>query len=61
MNYLHEYRREREDADYDLIRAPFLEGKPIYRGAGFRANNHIQICVRDECCIKGYFRPITGA
>ncbi len=61
LNYLHEYRKEREDADYDSIRAPFMEGKQIYRGAGFRANNHIQICVRDERCIKGYFRPITGA
>jgi len=61
LNYLHEYRKERKDADYDSIRAPFLEGKPIYRGAGFRANNHIQICVRDEQrCIKGYFRPITS-
>jgi len=60
LNYLHEYRKERKDQDYDSIRAPFLEGEPIYPDAGFRVNNHIQICVRDEICIKGYFRPITN-
>ncbi len=60
LNYLNEYRKERKDPNYDSIRAPFLEGDPIYPDAGFRANNHIQICVRDETCIKGYFRPITN-
>ncbi|MCK2086945.1 hypothetical protein MXC99_01915 [Thauera aromatica] len=63
MNYLHEYRKERdegnEDDAFDSIRAPFLEGEPVYAGAGFRSENHIQLCVRSTDCIKGYFRPIT--
>lgn len=58
MNYLHGYRRDRGDQSYDSIRAPFLEGNRIYTGAGFRSQSHIQICVREEICIKGYFRPI---
>lgn len=67
MNYLHEYRaeraarEEREDDAYDSIRAPFLEGDPVYAGAGFRSENHIQLCVRSTACIKGYFRPIPLA
>lgn len=43
---------------YDSVRSPFPEGGPLYRGAGFRSRNHIQIAVRNLACIKGYFRPI---
>lgn len=58
MNYLHKYRQERCEPDYDSIRGPFLEGGELYAGAGFSADNHIQLCVRNTDCIKGYFRPI---
>lgn len=34
----------------------FTEGKPLYPGAGFHEKSHIQICVRNPNCIKGYFR-----
>ncbi len=61
MNYMHEYRQQRKEEEYDSVRAPFLEGRRLYAGAGFRSQNHIQICVRNESCIKGYFRPITRA
>ena len=59
MNYLHKYRELREEESYDSVRGPFLEGRPLYPRAGFRSQNHIQICVRNLDCIKGYFRPIT--
>jgi len=42
---------------YDTVRGLFWEGRPIYRGAGLRRENHIQICVRNLECILGYFRP----
>lgn len=58
MNALHELRRGSDQLDYDSVRGPFLEGDPIYEGAGFRSHSHIQICVRNPSCIKGYFRPI---
>lgn len=57
LNYLHWSRRGRKLQAYDSVRAPFLEGPKLYPGAGFRSQNHIQICVRDTACIKGYFRP----
>lgn len=34
----------------------FVEGEPIYPGAGFDAKTHVQICVCDPACIKGVFR-----
>ena len=42
----------------DTIRSAFWEGEPIYEGAGIRSKNHIQICVRNPECIKGYFLPL---
>lgn len=58
LNMLHTLRKGSALPAFDSVRGPFLEGKPIYRGAGFRSHSHIQICVRSEACIKGYFRPI---
>lgn len=42
---------------FDSVRAAFLEGKEIYPNAGFKDRNHIQICIRNPNCIKGYFIP----
>lgn len=58
LNALHQYREDRSEAEYDSVRSPFLEGEAIYTGAGFRRENHIQLCVRSFVCIKGYFRPL---
>ena len=58
MNALHLYRKDRGESEYDSVRGPFLEGEPLYEGAGFRTENHIQLCVRNTECIKGYFRPL---
>ena len=44
---------------YDSVRGVFWEGSELYPNAGFRQHNHIQICVRNPNCIKGYFRPLT--
>lgn len=42
---------------FDSVRGVFWEGLPLYPNAGFREKNHIQICVRNPNCIKGYFVP----
>ncbi len=46
-----------KNSDYDSVRGLFPEGKPLYPGAGFREKDHIQICIRNVNCIKGYFLP----
>lgn len=56
---LHQMREDQNQTPYDSVRGPFLEGKRIYPTSGFRSHTHIQICVRDEACIKGYFRPLV--
>lgn len=42
--------------EYDTVRGVFMEGPELYPNSGFREKNHIQICVRNTLCIKGYFR-----
>ena len=55
---LHALRLQSHQAPYETIRSPFLEGPPLYHQAGFRTQTHIQICVRERSCIKGFFRPL---
>jgi hypothetical protein len=43
---------------FDSVRGIFTEGKELYPNAGFREKDHIQICVRNIDCIKGYFLPL---
>ncbi len=46
-----------EGTDFDSVRGLFPEGNELYTGAGFRIKDHIQICIRNTDCIKGYFLP----
>lgn len=59
---LHQMREDQQLAPYDSIRSAFPEDEPLYAEAGFRAKNHIQLCILNETnCIKGYFRPLSAA
>ncbi|MRG48587.1 hypothetical protein GFS24_25950 [Chitinophaga sp. SYP-B3965] len=42
---------------FDSTRSVFTEGAPAYEGAGIHDKNHIQICIRNMNCIKGFFIP----
>lgn len=42
---------------YDTVRCVFIEGNPIYEDSGFYDQTHIQVCVRNPNCIKGFFLP----
>ncbi len=44
---------------FDSARGLFSEGGFIYPGAGIKEKTHVQICVRNPNCIKGYFSPRT--
>lgn len=54
---LHYQRRENDEQPFDSVRGVFLEGSPIYPTSGFMEHSHIQICVRNPNCIKGFFAP----
>lgn len=63
MKYPERVRNPIKEPAFSSVRAMFTEGKDVYNGAGFKEKNHIQICVKNPNCIKGYFRvlePIKG-
>ncbi len=57
---LHQWNKDNDYREYDSVRGVFLEGKEIYPTSEFREKNHIQICVRNSNCIKGYFSPLVA-
>lgn len=54
---VHQFQAESGKRPFDAVRGVFFEGDDLYPGAGFKEKNHIQICVRNPNCIKGYFLP----
>jgi hypothetical protein len=57
--FLHTLHEENGQPAFDTLRAAFLEGAELHPGAGFRAQTHIQWCVRKpQQSIRGYFRPL---
>jgi hypothetical protein len=58
LRTLHVTREANDEPPFQTVRAAFIEGAPLYENAGFSAKTHIQICVRELRCIKGYFRPL---
>lgn len=50
-------RLEARGLAYDTVRGAFVEGLPVYEGAGFSRETHLQIAVRNPACILGVFRP----
>lgn len=54
---LHQWRAITESPPFDSVRGVFWEGGALYPNAGFREKDHVQVCVRNPNCIKGYFIP----
>jgi hypothetical protein len=54
---LHKMEENSHQPPFDSIRGVFYEGDELYPNAGFREKDHIQICVRNPNCIKGFFLP----
>lgn len=42
---------------FDSTRGVFTEGGPAFSGSGIELKSHIQICIRNMNCIKGFFIP----
>ena len=57
IEFLHQVQKEEaRHPPFDTIRGFFIEGEPLYENAGFRKLDHVQICVRNDRCIRGFFR-----
>ena len=54
---VHALKRQAGQSSFDSVRGVFFEGEELYPNAGFREKDHIQICIRNPNCIKGFFLP----
>ena len=57
INYVHKTNKDQGILAYDSIRCAFPEGEAAYPGAMITSRLHIQLCVCNLNCIKGYFLP----
>ncbi len=57
IKYIHKSNADEGKMPYDTIRCAFPEGEEAYPGAMISSRLHIQICVCNPECIKGYFLP----
>lgn len=59
IQQIHDFKKETEDGDYDSVRGIFTEGEEAYPGSCFLEKTHIQLCIVNPNCIKGYFSPLA--
>ncbi len=57
IEYLHLARKKKKQRPFDSVRGVFIEGDILYPTAGFYEKSHIQLCIRNPNCIKGFFIP----
>ena len=57
-SFLGQWNEQTEIEEFDSVRGVFIEGNEVYEGAGFMKKTHVQICIRNLNCIKGYFNPL---
>jgi len=55
---VHLYMAKNKKVPFDSVRCAFEEGEPSFPGSGILDKTHIQICIRNPICIKGYFHPL---
>lgn len=46
-----------KDISFDTVYGYFQEGEDAFLNAGIKEKSHVQVCVRNTNCIKGYFLP----
>jgi hypothetical protein len=57
IEFVHQSRIDLNLKSYDSVKGVFQEGLVLYPNAGFKEKNHVQICIRNPYCIKGFFLP----
>ena len=57
IEYEHAINEMAKVKSFDSVRGVFVEGSDLFPDSGIKEKNHIQICVRNPNCIKGYFLP----
>lgn len=51
------FKTENDRYSFDSVRGVFTEGEPAFPGSAIKSKTHIQVCIYNPNCIKGYFEP----
>jgi hypothetical protein len=57
INWCLDFLEKEEKQHYHTVRGLFSEGKPVFEGSSILAKSHVQVAVRDDTAIVGYFKP----
>jgi len=57
IEYVHRSNLLTNKQPYDTVRCAFPEGGEVYPTSNISSRLHIQVCVRNDDCIKGFFIP----
>ena len=57
VNWCLDFLEQEEKQHYHTVRGLFSEGDPVFDGSKILSKSHVQIAVRDETAIVGYFKP----
>lgn len=58
IQQIHDYNRQTRQEEFDSVRGIFTEGEAPYPGSAFKEKTHVQLCIVNPNCIKGYFSPM---
>lgn len=59
IQQIHDYNKQKGLPAFDSVRGIFTEGRPVYEGSEFLEKTHVQLCICNPNCIKGYFNPLS--
>jgi hypothetical protein len=57
FSYMHQVRSSEKLSPYDAVRGAFPQGPEVATRSGFRTRTHVQIAVRNNACVVGWFLP----
>lgn len=58
FDFIHQARLSKPQLpDFQAVRGVFKQGKPLSGHSGFQENTHIQIALRENSCVQGWFLP----
>lgn len=57
INWCLDFLAKEEKQHYHTVRGLFSEGAPVFEGSKILAKSHVQVAVRDDTAIIGYFKP----
>lgn len=57
FGFIHEARDAEKSLHFQAVRGAFRQGREVAPNSGFHRDSHVQIALRDNSCVLGWFLP----